>query len=152
MDDGAARVAVHFGFNAWGEKFSPWDRDAAVGRLIAERSATRSSRRRSCSRAARSADGAGTILTTEQCLLHPNRNPSLSREQIEQALFASYLGAERVVWLGPGPGRGPRHRRPRRPDRRLHAPGRALLQTVPENPNFDHCEENRERLRRPGSR
>jgi agmatine deiminase len=35
-DDGASRTAVHFGFNAWGEKFSPWDRDAAVGRLIAE--------------------------------------------------------------------------------------------------------------------
>ena len=35
-DDGASRIAVHFGFNAWGEKFPPWDRDAAVGRLIAE--------------------------------------------------------------------------------------------------------------------
>jgi agmatine deiminase len=40
-------------------------------------------------------------MTTEQCLLNPNRNPELSREQIEQALF-DHLGAEAVVWLGEG--------------------------------------------------
>ena len=46
-------------------------------------------------------DGEGTVLTTEQCLLNPNRNPGLSREQIERTLCA-YLGAEKVVWLGEG--------------------------------------------------
>jgi agmatine deiminase len=46
-------------------------------------------------------DGAGTILTTEQCLLSPSRNPSLSRGAIEEAL-AEHLGAERIVWLGQG--------------------------------------------------
>jgi agmatine deiminase len=46
-------------------------------------------------------DGEGTVLTTEECLLNPNRNPGLSREQIEQALCA-YLGAEKVLWLGRG--------------------------------------------------
>ncbi|MDX6589694.1 MAG: agmatine deiminase, partial [Solirubrobacterales bacterium] len=46
-------------------------------------------------------DGEGTVLTTEECLLNPNRNPQLSREQIEQAL-RDYLGAEKVVWLGRG--------------------------------------------------
>ena len=75
---------MHFGFNAWGEKFPPWDQDAAVGRLIAERLGDV---------VVESAlvleggsiltDGEGTLLTTEQCLLNPNRNPSLSREEIE---------------------------------------------------------------------
>ena len=46
-------------------------------------------------------DGEGTVLTTEECLLNPNRNPDLSREQIEAALH-DYLGAEKVVWLGRG--------------------------------------------------
>ncbi len=78
---------MHFGFNAWGEKFPPWDRDAAVGARSRGSSATRSGARSSCSRGARSlTDGAGTLLTTEQCLLHANRNPELSREQIEDAL------------------------------------------------------------------
>jgi agmatine deiminase len=46
-------------------------------------------------------DGKGTVLTTEECLLNPNRNPELSREQIEGVLL-DHLGAEKVVWLGPG--------------------------------------------------
>lgn len=46
-------------------------------------------------------DGEGTVLTTEQCLLNPNRNPHLGREQIEAQLHA-HLGTEHVVWLGEG--------------------------------------------------
>ena len=46
-------------------------------------------------------DGQGTVLSTEECLLNPNRNPELSREEIEQALF-DYLGAEKMIWLGRG--------------------------------------------------
>lgn len=46
-------------------------------------------------------DGTGVVLTTEQCLLNPNRNPQLSREEIEQRLHRD-LGFDRVVWLGDG--------------------------------------------------
>lgn len=46
-------------------------------------------------------DGEGTILTTEECLLNPNRNPELSRGQIESILM-EYLGAEKVIWLPHG--------------------------------------------------
>jgi agmatine deiminase len=46
-------------------------------------------------------DGEGTVLTTEECLLNHNRNPTLSRERIEELLCA-YLGAEKVLWLGAG--------------------------------------------------
>ncbi len=46
-------------------------------------------------------DGEGTVLTSEQCLLNPNRNPGLSRDAIEKHL-CDYLGASRVIWLGQG--------------------------------------------------
>jgi agmatine deiminase len=148
---GPRRVAVHFRFNAWGGKFPPWDRDAAVGGLIAERLGD----------PVREAplvleggsvlsDGAGTILTTEQCLLHPSRNPELSREQIEAAL-SEHLGGERVLWLGDGLVED------RDTDGHVDliaaivAPGRVMLQTVdPDNPNHAACEDNRRRLESAG--
>lgn len=47
------------------------------------------------------ADGEGTLLVTEECVLNPNRNPDLGRARIEQ-LLCEYTGSERVVWLGLG--------------------------------------------------
>ena len=147
VDDDGARLAIHFGFNAWGEKFPPWDKDAEVGGRIA----------RELGDEVRPApmvleggsvisDGAGTIATTEQCLLAPNRNPSLSRGAIEE-LLADYLGAERLVWLGQGLVED------RDTDGHIDmiaafAPGgRALVQTVTaDNPNRERCEENVERF------
>jgi agmatine deiminase len=46
-------------------------------------------------------DGEGTLITTEQCLLNPNRNPHLSRQQVEERL-ALFTGARRILWLGDG--------------------------------------------------
>ena len=46
-------------------------------------------------------DGQGTLITTEECLLNPNRNPKLTRTDLEQ-LLARYLGIEQVIWLGRG--------------------------------------------------
>ena len=90
------------------------------------------------------------LLTTEECLLNPNRNPDRSREEIE-TLLIEHLGAERVVWLGQGLVED------RDTDGHVDliasfcAPGRVLLQTVPEgNPNFDRCEENRRRAQEAG--
>jgi agmatine deiminase len=141
------RVAVHFAFNAWGGKFPPWDHDAAVGRLIAERfgdPVVESSL--VLEGGSILTDGRGTLLTTEQCLLHPNRNPSMSREQIEAELRAR-LGVERIVWLGMG------LLEDRDTDGHVDLiaaftrPGHVLLQMVGEqNPNFEHCVENRARL------
>ncbi|MDQ6834598.1 MAG: agmatine deiminase family protein [Actinomycetota bacterium] len=144
---GGARVAVHFAFNAWGEKFVPYDHDAAVGRLIAERLGDEV---RSTDLVLEGGsvltDGRGTLLTTEQCLLNPNRNPSRSREEIEAEL-ANCLGVLRFVWLGQGLVED------RDTDGHVDliaafiAPDHVLLQTVPEsNPNFEGCQENRERL------
>ncbi len=151
VDDSGGRVAVHFGFNAWGEKFSPWDRDAEIGGLIA-RELGHEVRRAPMVLEGGSvlSDGRGTIVTTEQCLLSPNRNPSLSREAIEERL-AEYLGAERVVWLGQGLVED------RDTDGHvdlivaLTPDGRALAQTVPaENPNHERCAENVQRLNEAG--
>ena len=101
--DGDGGVAlVHFGFNAWGEKFAPWDRDAEVPRLVASHLGMRRYRAPFVLEGGSFfVDGEGTLLTTEQCLLHPNRNPSMSREQIEAGL-RDYLGVETIVWLGRG--------------------------------------------------
>ncbi|HET8977460.1 MAG TPA: agmatine deiminase family protein [Solirubrobacteraceae bacterium] len=145
-DDGE-RLAVHFGFNAWGEKFAGWDRDAAVGGLIARRLGDRVvDGGMVLEGGSILSDGAGTLLTTEQCLLHPNRNPSLSREGIEERL-RRLLGVERIVWLGQG------LLEDRDTDGHVDlvaaftAPGAALLQTVESgNPNFDNCQENHRRL------
>jgi agmatine deiminase len=142
------RVAVHFRFNAWGEKFSPWDRDAAVGGLITRRLGDDViDAPLVLEGGSIHTDGDGTLLSTEQCLLNPNRNPSLSRAQIEDTLRA-HLGVHRTVWLGRGLVED------RDTDGHVDliaAPisrGTVLLQTVaPENPNYERCEENRERLR-----
>jgi agmatine deiminase len=103
LRDGAGRAAVvSFGFNAWGRRWSPYDDDARVASRVADRLGL------PCFHApfvleggAYFVDGAGTLVTTEQCLLAPNRNPDLSREQIEQGL-GDYLGVRAVVWLPVG--------------------------------------------------
>jgi agmatine deiminase len=141
------RYAIHFRFNAWGEKFTPWDHDAEVGALIAGRLGDPVvSAPLVLEGGSICVDGAGGLLTTEECLLNPNRNPTLSRERIEQALDV-YLGAGRVLWLG----RGLVEDRDTDGHVDLIAaftrPGQVLLQTVAEdNPNFEHCAENRTRL------
>jgi agmatine deiminase len=150
-DEDGARFAVHFRFNAWGEKYPPWERDAEIGGAIA--AALGDDVRRApivLEGGSILGDGAGTLLATEQCLLHPNRNPSLSREQIEQAL-RRWLGVRSIVWLGMG------LLEDRDTDGHVDLiaaftrPGQVLLQTVaPGNPNYDNCEENRERLRGAG--
>lgn len=141
------RVPVHFAFNAWGEKFPPWDHDAVVGRLIAERLRDRVVESSLVLEGGSIlTDGQGTLLTTEQCLLNPNRNPSWSREQIESEL-RDRLGVQRFVWLGMGLVED------RDTDGHVDLiaaftrPGHALLQMVgEENPNFEHCLDNRARL------
>jgi len=150
--DGARRrLAVHFRFNAWGEKFAPWDRDAAVGALIAERLGDPVLEAPLVLEGGSiCGDGNGVLLTTEQCLLHPSRNPELTREQIEDVLVTQ-LGVQRIVWLGQG------LIEDRDTDGHVDLvaaftrPGEALLQMVePENPNYDHCFENRRRLEAAG--
>jgi agmatine deiminase len=100
VTDGSDRRAVDFVFNSWGEKFLPYDEDARFATRMAE--ALKIERVDASpfvlEGGAITVDGEGTLITTEQCLLNPNRNPAMSREQIEHELHR-WLGVERIVWL-----------------------------------------------------
>jgi agmatine deiminase len=142
----ARRAGVHFGFNAWGEKFAGWDRDEAAGAALAERyGAAVYEAPLVLEGGSILVDGAGTLLTTEECLLNPNRNPALSREDIERHL-RDFLGVRDVVWLGHGLVED------RDTDGHVDliavflAPGRVLLQSAAAgNPNHERLAENAER-------
>ena len=96
---GGSLTAIDFRFNSWGERFLPYDKDAAVTERIAE--ALGFERRASSivlEGGSITVDGEGTLITTEQCLLNPNRNPALSRADIEAELRAQ-LGVDTIIWL-----------------------------------------------------
>jgi agmatine deiminase len=98
--------AVDWGFNAWGGLngglYFPWDRDERIARTVMELSRINGYKAPLILEGGSiHVDGEGTLLTTEQCLLHPNRNPSLSRDEIESVLKA-YLGVDTIIWLGQG--------------------------------------------------
>ena len=100
--DTADRVSfVHWAFNAWGQKFE-WSRDAEAPQAIARALGVRPWRLDVVLEGgAIEMDGAGTALTTRQCLLHPKRNPHLAETDYE-GLLRDYLGIERVIWLERG--------------------------------------------------
>jgi agmatine deiminase len=143
--------AVCFQFNAWGGKFPPWDDDATIAPRLCqrlERPFEVSPMVLEGGSIAITADG--TLITTEQCLLNPNRNPTWSREEIEAELIAR-LGVRRVIWLGDGLVED------RDTDGHVDLicvptpDGGALLQQVDlDNRNFASMEENEERLRAAG--
>ncbi|MBS1880505.1 MAG: agmatine deiminase [Actinobacteria bacterium] len=100
------RRGVDWRFNAWGGRegglYFPWDRDEAVAARVLElEGAARYQAPLVLEGGSIHVDGEGTVLSTEECLLNPNRNPELSREQIER-LVLDYLGAEKMLWLGRG--------------------------------------------------
>jgi agmatine deiminase len=94
------RRAQGFGFNGWGGKYE-LDGDQDIGERLATRAGFEFSKADwVLEGGAIDGDGSGTAITTEQCLLNPNRN-TLTREEIEQRLNSD-LGFDRVVWLGSG--------------------------------------------------
>ena len=153
LDGTGRRAAVDFGFNAWGRRFLPYADDAAVTARLLER--TREERIDATDfileGGSIAVDGEGVLVTTEQCLLHPKRNPKLSRDEIARRLQRE-LGVHTVIWLGQGLVEDF--------DTDGHvdnlcafiAPGRVLAQTVGDeaNPNWDNTRENVERLRAAG--
>ncbi|MGI8671070.1 MAG: agmatine deiminase family protein [Luteitalea sp.] len=92
----------HWGFNAWGGKYESLLRDASVpARLTPLAGLPRFEPGIVLEGGSIDVNGRDTVLTTEQCLLHPNRNPGLSRLDLEQCL-RDYLGVSQVLWLGQG--------------------------------------------------
>jgi agmatine deiminase len=98
---GAGRRAQGFGFNGWGGKYDLPGDDTIGQRLAAAAGLPYAKADWILEGGAIDGDGTGVFLTTEQCLLNPNRNPDLSRYDIEKRLSET-LGATRVVWLGDG--------------------------------------------------
>ena len=93
---------LDFRFNAWGGKYPDLARDDRMPEFAAERLGLPLEKPDLVLEGGSvDFDGEGTVLTTEQCLLHPSRNPSLDRDGVEAAL-REWLGAERVIWLGRG--------------------------------------------------
>jgi agmatine deiminase len=89
-------------FNAWGNKYEPLKQDDSIPqRLQSLLNVPRFEPGIVMEGGSIDVNGAGCVLTTEQCLLNPNRNPHLSKNEIEQYL-KDYLGVEKVLWLGEG--------------------------------------------------
>ena len=99
---GSPPALVDWHYNAWGGKYPPFDDDDRVPAQVA----SITGRRRFCpgivlEGGAIEVDGEGTLLTTEQCLLNPNRNPDLGRKEIEHYLI-DYFNVSHVLWLSEG--------------------------------------------------
>jgi len=139
-----------FLFNSWGERYLPYDNDADVGRRLAEHfGVERFAAPMVLEGGSITVDGEGTLITTESCLLHPSRNPGLTKDEMTQVL-KDYLGVEKVIWLVSGLGLE------EDPDTDGHvdgvgafvSPGRVLLHMVrdPQHPDYENLLENRRRL------
>lgn len=96
-------AVLNFGFNAWGFKLSPFDEDNAVPLAIAKALDLPLFNFEHFILEGGSIDtnGRDTLLTTESCLLNPNRNPTLDRATIEKKLREK-LGVKKILWLGDG--------------------------------------------------
>ena len=101
FDGSGRRLARRFGFNGWGGKYQ-MEGDQEIGGTLAEAGGLPSdSMDWILEGGAIDGDGTGLVVTTEQCLLNPNRNPQLSKAEIE-ARLRDHLGFDRVLWLGDG--------------------------------------------------
>ncbi len=97
---------VDWDFNAWGGLngglYFPWDQDALVAQKIAElERVPRYKAPLVLEGGSIHVDGEGTLITTRECLLNPNRNPALSQNEIE-TLLKDYLNVETIIWLERG--------------------------------------------------
>jgi agmatine deiminase len=102
LNKAGQRRGVDWRFNAWGGIYNDHRRDDAIAAQVL--AVERSARYRAPminEGGAIHVDGEGTLMITEQCLLNRNRNPQLSRAQIE-ALLRDYLGVQKIIWLGQG--------------------------------------------------
>jgi agmatine deiminase len=103
VDGAGGRRGVDWIFNAWGGEhgglFADWSHDDRVAQKVLE--VERAPRYRApivLEGGSINTDGEGTLLTTVECLLNPNRNPDLSKAEIE-AVLCDYLGVEKIIWL-----------------------------------------------------
>lgn len=101
--DGQGGLAgLQWRFNGWGGKYIPYDRDAVIATLLLrDLGLVCHAPPLFAEGGALHVDGAGTLLTTEQCLLNSNRNPGMGRDQVEDVL-KKQLGVSKIIWLAEG--------------------------------------------------
>ena len=145
LGTGAERRAQGFGFNGWGGKYDlPGDK--SIGERLARGAAlTYAKADWILEGGAIDGDGTGLFLTTEQCLLNPNRNPGFGKEDVEERLKRD-LGATAIVWLGDGLAND--HTDGHVDNvARFVAPGKVVIpEAEPDDPNADVYADTAERL------
>ena len=141
-------AVVDWDYNAWGNKYPPFDLDEVVPTRVAQTLGLPVFYPEMVLEGgAIEVNGAGACLTTESCLLNPNRNPQLERTQVEQRL-RDFLGVQEVLWLGQGTEGD-------QTDGHIDNLVRfvsettvlAIVEKDPHNPNYQPLRDNRERLR-----
>ncbi|HPH47324.1 MAG TPA: agmatine deiminase family protein, partial [Chryseolinea sp.] len=96
------KMIVDWGYNAWGDKYPPYDLDDVIPTLIGNHFNIPVVHPGIVMEGGSvEFNGKGTLLTTTACLLNPNRNPHLNQKQIEEYLY-NYYGVENILWLGDG--------------------------------------------------
>ncbi|MFV0445419.1 MAG: agmatine/peptidylarginine deiminase [Planctomycetaceae bacterium] len=148
VEDRRERAIVDFGYNAWGGKYPPFDRDVQIPRRIADEFGEHCfDPHMILEGGSFEVDGRGLLITTESCLLNPNRNPLLSQTEIEQRL-RDYLGVRKVLWLGDGIA-GDDTDGHIDDMTRLVGPGCVVtaIEEDPQDENFGPLQDNLERLR-----
>jgi agmatine deiminase len=148
IDADGARHALCFRFTGWGGSFTPFDRDATIGpRLAAHLGLPAYDVGIAGEGGALALDGAGIVVTTERCLLNPNRNPTLTRGLVDATLRRA-LGVDVVVWLPDGIAEDDGTDGHVDNVVSFFAPGRCLLQGCddPSNPNHAIAATNRRLL------
>ncbi|UII24815.1 agmatine deiminase family protein [Fulvivirga maritima] len=96
------KIIIDWGYNAWGDKYPPYDLDDVIPTKIAQHFNLPVLHPGIVMEGGSvEFNGKGTLLTTKSCLLNPNRNPELNQEKIEQYL-TDYYGVDQILWLGDG--------------------------------------------------
>lgn len=150
VDDSGGVAMTQFGFNGWGSKYS-FDDDAQIAERVARSLGYRHYRAPLIAEGGGIAcDGEGTIITTESVVMNPNRNPGVSKEEVD-VIFHDYLGAEKVIWLPHGLAEDMGELGTDGHSDNIVQfirPGVVLLQGVPDraNPNWELMRRNREIL------
>lgn len=101
-DEMKTKAIVDWGYNAWGDKYPPYDLDDVIPTLIGSKMGLQVFNPGIVMEGGSvEFNGKGTLLTTTACLLNPNRNPHLTQYEIEQYLI-EYYGVEHILWLDEG--------------------------------------------------
>ena len=99
LNDSGSLAGSTWEFNAWGNKFKPYDQDALMGSRILSLLGVKDFKSSMIAEGGGiTVDGEGTVITTESCFLNKNRNPSMTKKEVEDELCKT-LGTEKVIWI-----------------------------------------------------